>query len=140
PGTMAWVPRPRGMAIMALSLVCSCGARFELEDTLAGQEVLCPECSQPLKAPSLSKPPLRTSILALASFNLAIIGAFTLVGTVVAVVLGIVALVQITRARDRLAGAGFALFGIVAGLGLTALTLFAVSAQEIFDIGGRIRQ
>src|SRR4051812_13283476 len=60
-----------GEASMALSLTCACGARFEVEDTLAGQEVSCPECQQPLKAPALQRVPLRTSGFALASAQLA---------------------------------------------------------------------
>jgi hypothetical protein len=125
---------------MALSLVCSCGARFELEDTLAGQEVLCPECAQPLKAPALPRPPVRTSMLALTSAVLAVTGALTVVGTVAAVVCGILALVQISRQRERLAGAGLALFGIVFGLLFTAVTVLAITSTEWFDIGGKLRQ
>ena len=33
---------------MPLSLTCDCGARFELEEALAGQSVSCPECQQVL--------------------------------------------------------------------------------------------
>src|SRR5262245_8864590 len=111
---------------MALSLTCACGARFELEDTLAGQEVACPECQQPLKAPTLRTVPLRTSDYALASFILALIGAFTLVGTLAAVVLGVLGLVNVSRHRERVTGAGFAIFGIVAGSFFTVLTVTAL--------------
>src|SRR5579872_4982561 len=103
---------------MALSLTCDCGARFEVEDTLAGQEVSCPECQQPLKAPALQALPVQTSALAIASAVLALAGAFTVVGTLAAVGLGIAALVSIARHRDRLAGSGLALFGILAGAAL----------------------
>jgi Domain of unknown function (DUF4190) len=128
------------MAAMALSLTCGCGARFELEDTLAGQTIVCPECQQSLKAPILLKPPVRTSNLALASMVLALVGAFTLVGTAVAVLLGLMALVDIRRNRDKLAGLGLALFGILAGIGLTALTAFALFGGEVFGFAGNLRE
>src|SRR5579872_6625985 len=110
---------------MALSLTCDCGARFEVEDTLAGQEVSCPECQQPLKAPALQGLPVRTSALAIASAVLALAGAFTVVGTVAAVVLGVAAQVSIRRHRERLAGYWLASFGIFAGVNLTVLMLLA---------------
>lgn len=125
---------------MALSLTCACGARFELEDTLAGQTITCPECQQPLKAPILLKPSVRTSNLALASMVLALVGAFTLVGTAVAVLLGLMALVDIRRNRDKLAGVGMALFGILAGIGLTTLTAFALFGGEVFGFAGSFRE
>jgi hypothetical protein len=125
---------------MALSLTCDCGARFEVEDTLAGQEVSCPECQQPLKAPALQALPVRTSALALASAVLALAGAFTVVGTLAAVALGGAALVSIARNRERLAGSGFAIFGIVAGAALTALMVLALSTSELFNPGGWLRE
>jgi hypothetical protein len=125
---------------MALSLTCDCGARFEVEDTLAGQEVSCPECQQPLKAPALQGQPVRTSALALASAVLALAGAFTVVGTLAAVVLGGAALVSIGRNRERLAGYGLALFGTLAGGALTALTLLALTTSELFGLGGWLRE
>jgi hypothetical protein len=125
---------------MALSLTCDCGARFEVEDTLAGQEVSCPECQQPLKAPALQALPVQTSALAIASAVLALAGAFTVVGTLAAVGLGVAALVSIARHRDRLAGSGFAVFGILAGGALTALTVLALTTSELFGLGGWLRE
>jgi hypothetical protein len=118
---------------MALSLSCPCGAGFEVEDTFAGQAIACPDCGAALKVPLLRPPRLRTSGLALASVVLALVGAFTVVGTAVAAVLGALALVSIARHRDRLGGAGYAVLGIVLGAGLTALTGFAFSRGEVFD-------
>jgi hypothetical protein len=57
---------------------------------------------------------------------------FTVVGTVLAVILGVIALVAIARHRDRVTGAGFAVFGIVWGLIFTGITLLALSRGEIF--------
>src|SRR4051812_32084289 len=126
---------PDGRAApMSLSLTCACGARFELDDTFAGQEVHCPDCQQKLQAPGLSGPASarRTSDWALASMVLALVGAFTVLGTVAAVLCGVVGLIRIGRDRDRVAGAGFALFGIVAGVIFTALTVFALVSGDLF--------
>jgi hypothetical protein len=125
---------------MALSLICACGARFEVEDTLAGQDVSCPECQQTLKAPALRGPSLRTSDLALTSTVLALVGAFTVIGTVAAVVVGGIALARIGRNRDRIAGRGFAVFGIAGGTLFTALTLLALSSNEFLGLGGKMRR
>src|SRR5205085_2801140 len=81
--------------------------------------------------------PVRTSALALCSAVLALATAFTVVGTLAAVGLGIAALVSIGRQRDKLAGHGLAVFGIVAGAALTALTLLALTTSELFGLGGR---
>jgi hypothetical protein len=126
---------------MPLSLTCVCGARFDVDDTLAGQNVACPECQQALKAPALERAQPRTSGLALASVVLALTGAFTVIGTVAAVVLGFLALTAIGRRRDQLAGAGLAVFGIVAGLAFTTLTLLAAfGSTELFGLGGWLRE
>ena len=124
---------------MALSLDCACGARFEVEDTLAGQDVSCPECQQSVKAPALRGPTVRTSDLALASTVITLVGAFTLIGPVIAIVLGVLALIRIRRNRDRIGGAGFAVFGIVGGTGFTVLLLFAFSSNELFGLGAKLR-
>jgi hypothetical protein len=123
---------------MTLALTCDCGARFEVEDTLAGQEVICPDCEQKIQAPAAKQPTLRTNDFALLSTVLALVGAFTVLGTVAAVVIGIIALVQIMRHRDRYAGSGFALFGISAGVLLTTLTVLAMGSR-LGDLGARLR-
>jgi hypothetical protein len=120
-------------------LTCACGARFEVDDSYAGQEVRCPDCQQPVKVPARDKAPLRTSGYALASVVLALVGAFT-PATLLAVALGIAGLVSIARHRDRLTGTGFAVFGIVLGLVFAALTLFAASTDELFGLGGFLRE
>lgn len=125
---------------MALSLTCACGARFELDETLAGQSVACPECQQPVKVPGLSRLPPRTSACALASAVLATVGAFTVVGTVAAIGFGVAGLIAISRNRGRLTGSGLAAFGILAGALFTALTLFALGTNELFGLGGWWRE
>jgi hypothetical protein len=120
-------------------LTCDCGARFEVDDTMAGQEVACPECQQPVKVPARDRLPPRTSGYALASVVLALVGAFT-PATALAVLLGLVALVHVSRNRERVTGAGFAVFGIVLGLAFGTLTLFAFSNGEVFNPGAWVRQ
>jgi hypothetical protein len=70
---------------------------------------------------------------------LALVGAFTVVGTVVAVLLGLLAILRIHRERERLAGTGYAVFGIVWGLAFTALSLFAFSTGELFGVADQLR-
>jgi len=121
-------------------MTCSCGARFEMDDSLAGQEVLCPECQQPVKAPDAERLPRVTSGWALASVLLALIGAFTVVCTAVAVLLGVIALVSISRHRDRVSGAGFAALGICLGLLFTVLTVAALNADSLFGLESWLRE
>jgi hypothetical protein len=125
---------------MSLTLTCRCGTRFEVEETFAGQEVTCPQCQTPVKAPAAAPGAIRTCDFAIASLVLALVGAFTIVGTLAAVVLGIVAIMRIQRHRQRLAGMGFAVAGIAFGVLFTALTTLAVTTGEIFGIGEQLRQ
>jgi hypothetical protein len=119
---------------MALSVFCdACGGGFEVEDTFAGQCLSCPDCGRTVRAPARRPPGERTCGLALASMTLALVGAFTLVGTAAAVAFGVLALVRIARGSGRVGGAGFAVFGIVLGLLFTALTGLAVVNGEVFD-------
>src|ERR1700730_6793465 len=100
---------------MSLSLTCRCGTHFEVEESFAGQEVTCPQCQQPVKAPAAARGPIRTCDFAIASLVLALVGAFPVVGTVAAILLGIVSIIRIHRNRQRLAGMGYAVSGIVCG-------------------------
>lgn len=121
---------------MSLTLDCSCGTRFEVQDTFAGQVVSCPECQADVQAPGLDHAPRRTSGLALASVILALVGAFTVIFTLMAVFLGFCALVSVRREPERLAGAGYAVFGIVAGLALTVFSVFLYSNVELLPVDG----
>lgn len=121
-------------------ITCACGARFEVDDTLAGQEVLCPDCQQPLKAPAVDRPPQLTSGWALASVVLALVGAFTVFGSLAAVLLGVIALVSISRHRRQVSGTGFAVFGICLGALFTGLTLFALNTADVFGLETWLRE
>jgi hypothetical protein len=124
---------------MTLAINCTCGAHLELDDRFAGQTIACPDCKKPLQAPSLTSPALRTSGLALASLILALVGAFTVVGTIVAVVLGFLALRQIRRQPELLTGKRFALAGMGAGAVLTVVSLFAYFKTELFGLDRLLR-
>lgn len=125
---------------MGLSLTCACGARFEVEDTFAGQAIPCPDCQQPLAVPVPSREPVRTSGYALASVLSALVFAFTGIGTLLAILLGLMALGQIRRHRGQVAGKGYALFGIIAGTVFTALFALAVIKAEFFAVGDQLRE
>jgi hypothetical protein len=125
---------------MTLSLTCACGVHLEVDETFAGQTINCPDCQRPLQIPGPNQGPRTTSGLAIASLVLALAGAFTLVGTILAVVIGGLALVAIKNQGDRLAGRGFALAGIVLGLVLTGLSLFAYLSVELFGLDGLLHE
>ncbi len=125
---------------MSLTLTCRCGTRFEVDETFGGQEVTCPQCQSPVKAPATVRGAIHTCDFAIASLVLALVGAFTVVGTLAAVVLGFVSIVRIQRNRQRLAGMGYAISGIVFGVVFTAICLFAISTGEVFGIGGQLRK
>jgi hypothetical protein len=118
--------------LMALSVSCSCGARFEVDETFAGHTVSCPECNQAVPAPSLVCKSLRTSGFAVASVVLALVLAFTGIGTVLAVILGVVALFHIARHRDEVTGTGYAVFGIASGAVFSILFVLAIIRTELF--------
>lgn len=119
---------------MPFSLNCPCGAHLEVDDVFAGKSVNCPDCSLPLQVPTQHAAHVRTSGLALASLVLALVGAFTIIGTLAAVVLGILALVSMHAKPDRLTGRGYAVSGIALGVLLTAVTLVLFMSSELFGL------
>lgn len=119
---------------MALSVVCSCAAQFEVEETFAGQQVSCPECQQPVQVPAAGQVPLRTSGFAVASVVVGLVLALTFVGPLLAILLGVVALVHIHRQRRRVAGVGYAIFGIALGVIFSVLTGLAFLQTELFGL------
>jgi hypothetical protein len=119
---------------MPIALTCICGARLEIDDKFAGQTIACPDCQHPLEARPAPQIVRRTSGWALASLILALVGAFTIIGTVAAVLVGAIALLQIAHKSDRLAGRGYAIAGMVIGVIMTASTVFAISSIELFGL------
>lgn len=65
-----------------------------------------------------------------------------MVGTLAAVLLGVLALLQIARDPNRVAGRGYAIAGIAIGLPMTAATILAVifagSSLELFGLTGMV--
>jgi hypothetical protein len=119
---------------MTISLTCACGARLEIDETFAGQTVHCPDCQRPLTTPRPERAGVLTSGFALASLTLALVGAFTLLGTVLAVAFGVLALRDIARRPEQVTGKGYAVAGIALGLLLTAITGFALTSTELFGL------
>ena len=103
---------------MPLLLTCDCGARFEVEEHLGGQEVSCPECLQAVKAVTRASA-ARLDWLALFS---------------------VAALVRIHRRPDALTGRGYALTGVGLGVALTAVTLTIFSLGERVPLAAWVRQ
>src|SRR5262245_52712111 len=106
---------------MPLSITCDCGARFDVDDLLAGQEVPCPECTEQVKVSGQSAAP-RTSLWALAALVIALIGGLTPAGGLLAVLVGLIAVLVILRRRKQLMGQWIALIAIGLGLFSSALT------------------
>ncbi len=117
---------------MAISLTCTCGAFLEIDDTFAGHMIQCPECGRSLQASPGEKVPLKTSGWAIASLLLSLVGAFTLVGTVLAVACGALGLRAIRKHPDRVAGKGYALAGIVLGFLFTSIGLLAFFTDFLY--------
>src|SRR5436305_11951345 len=115
---------------MTLSLKCTCGVRLDVPENFAGQQLTCPDCQHPIAVPRADPALIKTSGLALASLLLALVGAFTILGTVLAVVLGTLALVHIRRRPEAVTGKGYAVAGMALGIVLTAATLIAYSSAE----------
>ncbi len=119
---------------MPISLVCSCGALLEFDDKFAGQTIHCPDCQKALLVPGPTPGSVRTSGLALASLVLALAGAFTVVGTLLAAGLGALALRAIGKRNGALTGRRLAVAGIVLGLAFTGLSVLSYSSLDILGI------
>jgi hypothetical protein len=125
---------------MPLGLICTCGARFDVDDTFAGREVVCPECQTTLHAPAGGPPPARTSLLAIVSVVLALSGALTIVGSAAGAIVGMIAAYQIWGDRQRQTGLSFALAGIILGVGFTVLTTLILAGGYLNGLDGRYRE
>jgi hypothetical protein len=119
---------------MTIPLTCACGARLEIDETFAGKTVNCPDCQKPLNIPKPEKPGLQTSGFALASIVLAVAGAFTLVGTLLAVLFGALALRDLARRPEEVTGRRYAVAGIALGVVFTALTTIALTPAGLFGL------
>jgi hypothetical protein len=119
---------------MAIALTCTCGAFLEVDDRFAGQMIQCPDCGRPLQAAPGEKLPLRTSGWAIASLFASLAGALTLVGPLLGVAAGGLALRSIRKHPDRLAGRGYALAGIVLGFVFSVVSGLALLAPDMLGI------
>jgi hypothetical protein len=50
---------------MPIKVSCHCGASFTAKDSLAGQTLLCPKCSQPVTIPSPNAPQVKKQVAAI---------------------------------------------------------------------------
>jgi hypothetical protein len=119
---------------MTISLTCACGVHLEVDETFAGQTISCPDCQRSLTAPRPEQAGLQTSGFALASLTLALVGAFTVIGSLAAVVCGLLALQRIARTPEKVTGKGYAVTGILLGGVLTAFTVVALIVPELFGL------
>lgn len=125
---------------MPISLTCTCGSRLEIDDKFAGQTIPCPDCNKPLLAELPPPAPTRTSGLAVLSLLLALVGAFTVVGTLAAVACGAVAYRQITRKRVGVGGIRIAQAGMILGGAFTVLAVGAYVSRSLLGIDSLSRQ
>jgi hypothetical protein len=138
---------PRVDVSMPIAVTCECGAKLEIDEKFLGKQILCPDCQRPLptKAP-VTPPPLdlpdyrRISGYALLSLTLALVGAFTIVGTIAAIVVGIYALKQIADKPSKLEGIKFARAGIAVGAFFTFLTLAALISPTLLGLDSFLRE
>src|SRR6516162_804751 len=101
---------------MAISLTCSCGARLEIDDKFAGQVIPCPDCNKPLSTTvEAERPQLPVSGLAVTSLATALVGGFTVLGSLAAIPIGILAIKQINRDPEKIGGLNLARAGIIVG-------------------------
>lgn len=124
---------------MTLSLTCACGARLEIDEKFAGQIISCPDCQKELRAPGRDQNQ-PVSGLALASLVLALAGAFTIVGSLIAVGLGLLGLRQIDKNPESVGGRGLAKAGIGLGLGLGLLSGVGYLTSDFLGLAGLLRE
>ncbi len=79
------------------------------------------------------------SALALASALLVLIGAFTVVGTIAGIVVGILGLLSIRKNPDKVQGVALAAFGIGAGIAFTVITLLILHTPDALGLGRYFR-
>lgn len=119
---------------MSIAMTCDCGARYEVEDLFAGQEVHCPECQHAARAPLVKDAPRRVSLLALYSLVVAVVGAFTLVGSAVAALLALISLARMRTGSGRRGGEVYAVAALVVaavGAAATVGILYSPAASRL---------
>jgi len=124
---------------MPLAITCSCGALLEIDDRFIGQRISCPDCNRPLDTKLPVPEPTSTSGLALSSFLLATAGAFTLIGSLLAVACGVVALNRLRDGRERAGGRRFALAGVALGAAGTLVTGAMLAWPDLVRVDGWLR-
>lgn len=115
---------------MPTALSCDCGARFVADALAAATGVPCPECGTTCSITAPTAP--RTSLFALLSLVLALMGVATFIGSLLAVASGLVALIRIGRHPDRLGGRAYAKTAVVLGLVGVALSGWVVVNRARF--------
>lgn len=128
---------------MPISLICTCGARLEIDDKFAGQTIPCPDCHKPLlaePAPPAAAPPTSTSGLAVLSLLLALVGAFTIIGTLAAIVCGAVAYRRVSKRGSTVGGARLAQAGMILGAAFTVISVGAFASRSLLGLDGVLRQ
>lgn len=125
---------------MPIPLTCSCGAKLVIDDKFAGQTIACPDCNKPLVAEPPAPQPTRTSGLAVLSLLLALVGAFTIVGTLAAIACGAVAYRQLSRIRGPAGGIRIAQAGMILGAVLTVVAVAAYATSGLLGLDSLARQ
>jgi len=125
---------------MPLSLTCSCGAKLEIDDKFAGKVIPCPDCHRELSTMAKVVQADRISAFALAGVLLALIGAFSVIGPVLAMICGGIGLRQIARHPEKVAGKRYAWASIILGGLFTALGVAGHLSPEILGIDGPFRE
>jgi hypothetical protein len=125
---------------MPIAVTCSCGARLEIDDKFAGQSIPCPDCHKPILAQPPLPPPTRTSGLAVLSLLMAIVGAFTIVGTLAAMACGAIAYRQLTRKRSNVGGVRIAQAGMILGAVFTVLAVAAYGSRSLLGVDSLLRR
>src|SRR5262245_22290120 len=124
---------------MPLSITCDCGARFDVDDLLVDQEVPCPECTEPVKVTGQAAAP-RNSLWALAALVIALVGGLVPGGGLLAMLVGLIALLAILRRRKHLTGTWIALTAIGLGFFGSAVTAALLIKPDLLPVGDWLRE
>lgn len=124
---------------MPIALTCTCGAKLEIDDAFAGKVIPCPDCERPLMTVPVAVPEQRTSMAAILSLLVSLVGGLTLIGGLIGAGLGIWAVGEIDRSRGKLGGLGLAKAGVLLGVALSILTLTLILFQGSLGLDGTLR-